>query len=322
MADDFVFSYETRVGEAALIPEGLKCCLGRRMGLARLHKHRVNPRFFLYQYRSPQFQEFLHTKTIHGATVDRISIKEFPAYPVFLPSLDTQRRITAILDEAFEGIATARANSEMNSRHAQELFEDWLHKLFNAGREHWTRKRLGETGSSISTGPFGTMLHKADYVADGTPLINPMNIVGSKIMPSAKMMVSRATKERLATYVLRKGDVVIARRGELGRCAVITEAEDGWLCGTGSFFVRLSKLIDEQYFVMLFGSRAVKAILKQRSIGTTMSNLNHGILNELDLFLPPVEEQREIVARADELRTEIERLSSNCGQRVRQLEEL
>ncbi len=143
------------------------------------------------------------------------------------------------------------------------------------------------------------MLHKADYVEKGIPLVNPMNIVGSKIVPSARMMVSPSTKKRLENYALRKGDVVIARRGELGRCDVVTEAEAGWLCGTGSFFVRLSKRIDERYFAMLFGSRSFKTILDQKSIGTTMSNLNHGILNGLELFLPPVEEQRELVAKAD-----------------------
>ncbi len=74
--------------------------------------------------------------------------------------------------------------------------------------------RLGDTGSSISTGPFGTMLHKADYVEDGIPLVNPMNIVGGEIVPSARMMVSEATKVRLQNYVLREGDVVVARRGD------------------------------------------------------------------------------------------------------------
>jgi type I restriction enzyme S subunit len=144
------------------------------------------------------------------------------------------------------------------------------------------------------------MLHKADYVEDGVPLVNPMNIVGSRIVASPKMMVSSSTRERLANYVLRKGDVVIARRGELGRCAVVGEAEEGWICGTGSFFLRLSSRVDPEYFALLFRSDDLRAVLQENSIGTTMSNLNHGILNNLDLLLPPVEEQRRIVAILDE----------------------
>jgi type I restriction enzyme S subunit len=240
----------------------------------------------------------------------------------FPPYIKEQKRIVAILDEAFEGIAAAKTNNEMALQRTQELFESWLQGQFASGGERWVRMRLGDTGSSISTGPFGTMLHKADYVASGVPLVNPMNLVGNRIVPSTKMMVSPSTKKRLENYVLRKGDVVIARRGELGRCAVVSEAEDGWLCGTGSFFVRLSSLIDEQYFVALFGSPAIRSHLDRNSIGTTMSNLNHGILNDLELYLPPIEEQRRIMARADEMFAELERIRSSNRRRISLLDEL
>jgi type I restriction enzyme, S subunit len=73
--DDVVFSYETRLGEAAIIPAEFECCLGRRMGLVRAHRSKLNPRFFLYFYLSPDFQEFLRSRTVNGATVDRIALK-------------------------------------------------------------------------------------------------------------------------------------------------------------------------------------------------------------------------------------------------------
>jgi type I restriction enzyme S subunit len=157
------------------------------------------------------------------------------------------------------------------------------------------------------------MLHKADYVEDGIPLVNPMNIIGAEIVPSTKMMVSEATKRRLENYVLRKGDVVIARRGELGRCAVVTDAEDGWLCGTGSFFVRLPDTIDAHYFTTFFRSNAVKTILDQNSIGTTMSNLNHAILNDLEIPIPPLKEQRRIMNALDEAFDAIDLAKSNAN---------
>ncbi len=164
----------------------------------------------------------------------------------------------------------------------------------------WPIKKLAEVADSISTGPFGTMLHKSDYVPDGIPLVNPMNIVDSRIVPSAKMMISEETRDRLSNYVLRKGDVVVGRRGELGRCAIVTEKEDGWLCGTGSCFIRLSKQVDEHFFAMLFGSGSIRRLLDDSSVGTTMSNLNHGILNALPIPVPPLAEQRRIVGILDE----------------------
>ena len=164
----------------------------------------------------------------------------------------------------------------------------------------WPIKKLSDVADSISTGPFGTMLHKSDYVPEGIPLVNPMNIVDSRIVPSAKMMISEETRNRLSNYVLRKGDVVVGRRGELGRCAIVTEKEDGWLCGTGSCFIRLSKQVDEHFFAMLFGSGSIRRLLDDSSVGTTMSNLNHGILNALPIPVPPLSEQRRIVGILDE----------------------
>lgn len=95
--------------------------------------------------------------------------------------------------------------------------------------------RFSEIMSTMSTGPFGSMLHKTDYIEKGIPLVNPANMVNGKIVPSDKMMISEATRRRLSSYILHAGMIVLGRRGEMGRCAVVTEKEDGWLCGTGSF---------------------------------------------------------------------------------------
>lgn len=96
--DDVVFSYETRLGQAAIIPEGLECCLGRRMGLVRCNRSKIEPRFFLYQYLAKPFQDFLRSQTVKGATVDRISIKEFPSFEVKIGSLAEQQQIITALD--------------------------------------------------------------------------------------------------------------------------------------------------------------------------------------------------------------------------------
>jgi type I restriction enzyme S subunit len=95
---DVVFSYETRLGQAAIIPEGLECCLGRRMGLVRVDRRRVVPRFFVYQYVSAPFREFLSSRTVRGATVDRIALREFPFFPIMLPPPDEQVRVVSLLD--------------------------------------------------------------------------------------------------------------------------------------------------------------------------------------------------------------------------------
>ena len=173
--------------------------------------------------------------------------------------------------------------------------------------ESWRWVRFSEIMSTMSTGPFGSMLHKTDYIEKGIPLVNPANMVNGKIVPSDKMMISEATRRRLSSYILHAGMIVLGRRGEMGRCAVVTEKEDGWLCGTGSFFMEPSMRLYVYYVVSLFSSPYVKFYLGGESVGTTMSNLNHTILSKMPIPLPPLAEQRRVVAKIEELLPYIDR---------------
>lgn len=111
-ADDLLFSYETRLGEAALMPGGVEACLGRRMALLRPDLNVVNPRFLLYYYLSPQFQALIDTHTIPGATVHRIGLATMPDWPVDIPDLVEQERIADVLGALDDKIA---ANERVSS---------------------------------------------------------------------------------------------------------------------------------------------------------------------------------------------------------------
>ena len=174
--------------------------------------------------------------------------------------------------------------------------------------ESWKWVRFSELMKSMSTGPFGSMLHKADYVDNGIPLVNPANIVKGRIVPSTKMMVSEQTKNRLAAYVLEPNMIVMGRRGEMGRCAVVTDNEAGWLCGTGSFFMAPYNIIYIRFISWLFTTPYAKAFFGGESIGTTMNNLNHKILSKMPVPLPPAAEQKRIVTKLEELLPLCERL--------------
>jgi type I restriction enzyme, S subunit len=280
----------------------------------------ADSRFVEYAFQSGYLREQIDDSV--GATVGTYTIIKAKSTRIPVPPLPEQQRIVGILDEAFEGIATAKANAEKNLENARALFESHLQSVFTQRGKGWVEKRLCEVATSISTGPFGTMLHKSDYVLDGIPLVNPMNIVGSTIVPSSKMMVNAGTRDRLSGYVLKVGDVVVGRRGELGRCALVTEREAGWLCGTGSFFIRLSDAMDGEFFVALFGSEQFKARLEASAVGTTMSSLNHGILNDLVLPVPPLVEQRTIMEKAQALLAETQRLASVYERKLGALEAL
>jgi len=174
--------------------------------------------------------------------------------------------------------------------------------------ESWTWVRFSELMNEMSTGPFGSMLHKSDYVEHGIPLVNPANIVNGNIVASDKMMVSAETVKRLESYMLRAGMIIMGRRGEMGRCAVVSEKETGWLCGTGSFFMTPSSYMFDHYLSVFFTTPYAKAYLSGASVGTTMSNLNHRILSSMPVPLPPLAEQKRIVTKLEEILPLCERL--------------
>jgi len=95
--DDLLFSYETRLGEVALMPGEVKACLGRRMGLLRPKKDKVIPQYFLYAYLSPHFQQVIARNTITGATVDRIALSDMPKFEIRIPPLAEQKKTANLL---------------------------------------------------------------------------------------------------------------------------------------------------------------------------------------------------------------------------------
>lgn len=113
-AKDVVFSYETRLGQAALIPDDLKCCLGRRMGLLRPILRMTEGVILLRAYLAPEFQEVIRQRTVHGSTVDRIPLKEMGQFPIRLPLGEAMHRLAAEL-------VPLRAKIEHNQRASRTL---------------------------------------------------------------------------------------------------------------------------------------------------------------------------------------------------------
>lgn len=125
-AGDVVFSYETRLGEVALIPVGLRCCLGRRMALMRIDRGKALPEFVVYAFLAPAFHEVIRARTIHGSTVDRLPLTEFGSFPITLPPLDVQYEVVGTLRAFDDRVALLReANSTLEAI-AQALFKSWF----------------------------------------------------------------------------------------------------------------------------------------------------------------------------------------------------
>ena len=211
--------------------------------------------------------------------------------------------------EKFEGdgvMAQAVERSKIGANGDFNLSAERYIKASVYSDDGWPMVRLGDVCKAILTGPFGTALHESDYVSNGIPVINPKNIVAGAIDKDGAKNVSTETRDRLQEFTVREGDIVIGRRGEMGRCAVVTSEMNGWLCGTGCFVIRLKDQCDIRFAYLQVSSPMVKAHLEMQAVGVTMMNLNQGILSELEIPLPPLEVQHQLVAEIEGYQASIE----------------
>jgi len=273
--------------------------------------------FVKYFLESIDFEEY---RT--GSTIPHIYFKDYMSAPFPLAPIPEQKRIVAILDQVFADIEQARAKTEQNLNNARELFESYLQQVFSQRGDGWEELTLGLASGGVYTGPFGSLLHKSDYIENGIPLVNPAHITMRGIEPDSRKTVSKENADRLSNYVMRQGDIVIGRRGEMGRCALITEKEDGFLCGTGSFIIRASDRFHGGYLVRFLRSANCKARLEKIAGGAVMPNLSNTDLSNLNLFVPPIDKQNEIIELIDLLAIETEAIVSIYKKKQEALNEL
>ena len=171
--------------------------------------------------------------------------------------------------------------------------------------DNWRRvllRDIVESKGGLQTGPFGSQLHAADYVPEGIPVVMPRDLANNTISTAGLSRVSPEKALELDRYRLLRGDIVLARRGEIGRCALVTAAEGGWLCGTGCLRIRPDPATSSEFLIQLLQWQNTIAWLTDNAVGQTMKNLNTKILSALPLSIPPMPVQQrvaEVLASVD-----------------------
>lgn len=284
-------------------------------------KSEIDHRFLFYSLFTEAFMGRMESLQ-KGASYPAVTEGEVKAQLIPVPPRREQQRIVGVLDDAFASIAEARENAEKNLRNARAAFEGQLQSVFTKRGGEWMEERLGDCVDGVSTGPFGSILHKSDYEPGGVPLVNPVNIDGDKIVPDQRKAVGRATARRLARYALKEDDIVIGRRGEIGRCAVVTREQVGWLCGTGCFVIRPSNKTDPRFLTHLLRSRPYRGRLEGVAGRATMPSISNGDLASLVIALPPMPQQRRMLALLEDLSEESGRLAALYRRKLAALDEL
>jgi len=317
---DILYTRVGSFGEAAIIDKNIELSIFVSLTLIKPKRDILNT--FLKYYLNSSFVKELAKKSISSSGVGNLNVGTVRKFPVPLPPLPEQKRIVAILDEAFAGISLAVANAEKNRANARELFESYLNNVFTQKEEEWKEKKLGDFTQSISTGPFGSLLHKSDYVTEGVPLVNPINLINGEIIPDSSKLIDKSTKKRLSNYILNAGDIVVGRRGEIGRCAVVGSEQSGWICGTGCFFIRPLADVNPEFLSHLLRSQTYKKNLESVATGATMKNISNKALSNLIVRLPTIEVQVGILNQISSLELLSQQLDFIYQQKLTALNEL
>lgn len=288
------------VGRACIVPDtGERMITAVDCSIVRPKAEMINSSFFVYYTQTTNYLRAVDDRC-SGTTRRRISRKKLGQIPIPLPPMVEQKRIVAVLDQAFAALDRARANTKANLADAESVFRSGIDEILRE-RSDWITGRFEDVVGEVKTGPFGSLLHKSDYIENGIPIVNPANILDGVIQPSASKTVSAEALARLSNYQLSTGDLVIGRRGEMGRCAVVTNQNDGWLCGTGSFFIRTKPGVDPQLVAHILRTSEFVEKLTSIAGGATMLNLNNKALADMNMVIPSRDSSRKILRSIEAL---------------------
>ena len=319
---------------AKLLRQGdLLVCEGGEIGRAAIwngevetisfqnHLHRlrpivpdVEPRFYVFFLQSAFTQLGIFEGAGNKTTIPNLSRSRLAGLDVPQPPLAEQQAISWVLSHVRDAIKV----QDRSLATVQALKRTAMHTLFTRGLrgeaqketeigpvpESWGQTTLGDLcnglGGAIQTGPFGSQLHKDDYQETGVPVVNPTHLSAGRINHENVPRVSDENAHRLERHRLCIDDIVLARRGQIGRMARVTKSEEGWLCGTGSFLVRARQpVVDNRFLHYQLSTEPSTRWLAAHAAGAIMPNLNNVVLRQIPILLPPVDEQNKIVAILD-----------------------
>ncbi|EQA1622862.1 restriction endonuclease subunit S [Enterobacter asburiae] len=295
---DLLFSYETRLGEAALMPAGVRACLGRRMGLLRFDKAKAIPEYVLYAYLSPAFQQTIKANTLTGATVDRLSISEFPNFPIRIPPLEDQKKVANLLGSIDKKIAlNSHINAELEAM-AKTLYDYWFVQFdfpdgngkpykasggkmeYNATLKReipagWTVQTLSQIANiTMGQSPAG-----ASYNEDG---IGTLFFQGSTdfgwLFPTPRKYTTSPAR------MARKGDILLSVRAPVGDMNI---ANDDCCIGRGLAALNSKSRSDGFLFYVM---KYFKQVFDRRNAeGTTFGSITKDDLHSLQVVCPELE---------------------------------
>ncbi len=274
-----------------------------------LPKEFLVPKFFYYQLQTAKLESLGYAR--HYKLLKELDIN--------YPNRTEQHRIVAILDEAFDGIATAKANAEKNLQNARALFESYLQSVFTERGDGWVEKRLQDVCEKITDGTHQT----PKYFDEGVVFLSSRNVTSGKIdWDNIKYIDTKQHLEMHKRVAPRVGDILLAKNGTTGVAAIVDRDV------VFDIYVSLALLrslgeVQPQLLLYFINSPAAKHQFNKRLKGVGVPNLHLQEIREVVIGFPrDLNKQDEIVDQLDLLGTEVCRLESLYQQKLAALDDL
>lgn len=256
-----------------------------------------------------------------GTTFLELSKSALAGVPIPLPPLPEQRRIVAVLDEAFEGIDKAIANTEQNLANARELFESYLDDLVRNSCDEWPVKQLNDV-CSFENGDRGKNYPgRKAFVSSGVPFINAGHLDDGTIDMDAMNYIPQERFDLLGNGKVKNGDILFCLRGSLGKFGKVENFERGAIASS-LVIVRPGDDILVDYLSAYFGSIVCRTMIKKFENGTAQPNLSARSLRHFEIPIPPTDVQKTQLLKLEEIRSKTRRLESLYQQKLDALAEL
>jgi type I restriction enzyme S subunit len=299
---DILMSVRAPVGPVNFCNDEI--CIGR--GLAGIHsKAELNRDFLFYQLLSLQSE----IAGKEGAVFASINKSEIEALPIAFTSLPEQQRIVAILDEAFEGIATAKANAKQNLKNARALFDSYLNSVFSQRGEGWVKSTFGHVCGFVR-GPFGGSLKKSIFVVDGYAVYEQQHAIYDQF-DDVRYFIDEKKFKEMKRFELHPNDLIMSCSGTMGRVAIVPEGIRQGIINQALLKLTPTAKVSGAFLKSWMESQVFQDALKEYAGGAAIQNVaSVKILKEIKVFLPSIKEQERIIEELEALHEETQRLES------------
>lgn len=283
--------------------------------LVRVRAEKIDTKYLCYHLNSPVTNDYLNAQQ-GGATRPRVKITAVRELPINVPSPEEQKRIVAILDEAFAGIDTAIANTEKNLANARELFESYLNSVFTQRGEGWTDDAVG----NIAEHRLGKMLDKNKNKGEFKAYLRNLNVQWF-VVQTDNVLEMRFEEDEYEKYLVLKGDLLICEGGYPGRAA-IWEKDHPIFYQKALHRVRCKEPRYNRWLLYYLFISDTNGSLKKCFTGTGIQHFTGQSLKKLVVPIPPSSQIGGLLERFELLHEQTQQLESIYQQKLNSLKEL